>query len=81
MPQFKYQYKGESFTSSVRPSITPKGYLVILPDNTEIELQAVQYPGITQKNLWTQSNRLDDLIVPYDQCQAMGEAFEKVIKV
>jgi hypothetical protein len=81
MLQFKYQYKDKIFKSTAKPFSKDNSlhYLVILPDETEVSITPLEFPGTKQEFIWNQSGRLDEIILSYELVQAMGEGLERVI--
>jgi hypothetical protein len=81
MQHFTYHYKGERFESTAKlyEHEDSLRYMVILPEGLEIGIAPVKHP--TQDIIfWGQATRLDEMILPYDMVQAMGEALEKAME-
>ncbi|HEY2348768.1 MAG TPA: hypothetical protein VGH64_07115 [Puia sp.] len=78
---FTYVFKNNSFESKATLCAHKSAihYLVVLPDESEVAITSLEYEG-TDRICWVQANRLDDILVPTEQVQAMGEAMNEVLR-
>ena len=83
MHSFTYQYKGESFYSTVilyYEDGNPR-YQVSLPDGFPLVIVPSGIPGLNRKIIWVQSNKPGQIIQPHGLVQAIGEEIEKIFTI
>jgi hypothetical protein len=74
-----YQYKGESYNSGAVFIVDGRCKLchVTSGKGLEFNIEPSEIPTPNGKIIWVQSNKPDEIILPHELIQAIGEKLEK----
>lgn len=78
---FTYVFKNKAFESKATLCAHKSAihYMVVLPDESEVAITSLEYEG-TDRICWVQGNRLDEILVPTEQIQVIGEAMNDALR-